>query len=1155
MESVLRRLGLKKSDGRDSEARRQLQKELFAFNECGDRGFPLKPSSLAYDTKLSLLAVGTRTGVIKIYGRPGVYFDGQHSDNVEVVKLCFLPEQARLVTLCSDNSLHLWEYNEKEDGKTTLDHLKSFAIENSELQKVTTWCLTENADQLVLGTDGGNVNIFDIATFSLTEKTVLRTDLIQNAPEDFKVNAGSIKAVLQQPRVEDKFLVAFSCGLIVLWDTSSNKAQHTYNASQQLESVVFNNDGTEFMTTHSDGSYILWATNESAKPKDNPIMPYGPFPCRAITAVNWKIGNTGSWIVFAGGMPKANFQDKNTVSITHGDTNVALDFSSPVVDFLILSPDDNPDTLLVLTEEELVAIDLSTEGWPAYRLPYLANVGLRSPVTSVLHVTAVTDTLLNNIVNAGSKQFDQYSTRAWAVTGGLLGESTSKLPNVLLTGHADGSVSFWDVSLAGELRILYTLDTADVFAIDSGNAAVVSSVTEEEWPPFRKVGVKHSSVDDPRLVVHKMALCTSTNTLFVAGAGGQIVVFKVSETDGEHHLVQHIVDLTGKSENFDWSGPEALALKTDSVGVVTGFQLSCVVQLYPATKCTSIVHDLSGELIAAASEHGLGVFDLLRSKTVYVKSVTAQPGLKMSRSRSFQRSLRDSFRQLRRHRSESDNKIDQKIIEQPEQPVEDSAKEETKAETIAPEADVSVEPVDNKKEETVEDLKKLDDDTEKNSEEKVDGEKIEKIQEESAGLTEQKVEEHIEIELTPIIEETPKQETVKPENEASSPTKTKSSAAKEIVTAMSTIGSLSFANTVLLQGQESCTSLWVGTVSGDVFIFQLSVPESEKRNDEDVKCILAKEIHLKHGAPVVETFVIDRNSRLVTDTKKQTETEVSTPSGGHRVVVCTQQQVKIFSLPSLKALNKYKLPRENPDSRIVHAQLATFVSKSDEAYSETDLVCLSDNGKVNVLSIPQLRSQIQTSAIFKQTEESGAVTSVLTSVGGVYLQNATELKEFTWSAHRSVPLCQLPLKEGMRPAPEPTPVPEVSENLEAEKKTEQPTSAGDSEKAVDESVVSANDSLAAGDVTVDSIKVHVKEESSAVVLSEGDSHHKIVETMVHSVKIVGGVTEESKTTTVEEIKKIEGMMSSCTVTSSTSSSTTVEETTLVNSSTVTANEG
>jgi len=35
-------------------------------------------------------------------------------------------------------------------------------------------------------------------------------------------------------------------------------------------------------------------------------------------------------------------------------------------------------------------------------------------------------------------------------------------------------------------------------------------------------------------------------------------------------------------------------------------------------------------------------------------------------------------------------------------------------------------------------------------------------------------------------------------------------------------------------------------------------------------------------------------------------------------------------------------------------------------------------------------------------------------------------------------------------------------------------SAGDGEKIVDLSVVSVNDSMAAGDVTADSIKVHVK---------------------------------------------------------------------------------
>lgn len=32
-----------------------------------EHGFPSKPSSLAYDPKLGLLAIGTKSGLIKVY--------------------------------------------------------------------------------------------------------------------------------------------------------------------------------------------------------------------------------------------------------------------------------------------------------------------------------------------------------------------------------------------------------------------------------------------------------------------------------------------------------------------------------------------------------------------------------------------------------------------------------------------------------------------------------------------------------------------------------------------------------------------------------------------------------------------------------------------------------------------------------------------------------------------------------------------------------------------------------------------------------------------------------------------------------------------------------------------------------------------------------
>jgi len=44
----------------------------------------------------------------------------------------------------------------------------------------------------------------------------------------------------------------------------------------------------------------------------------------------------------------------------------------------------------------------------------------------------------------------------------------------------------------------------------------------------------------------------------------------------------------------------------------------------------------------------------------------------------------------------------------------------------------------------------------------------------------------------------------------------------------------------LYSGQPKHLSLWVGTRSGHVFIYQVIVPDGEKRHEEDVTCFLGK---------------------------------------------------------------------------------------------------------------------------------------------------------------------------------------------------------------------------------------------------------------------------------------------------------------------------
>jgi lethal(2) giant larvae protein len=58
------KLGRKQPE--ETEARRRLQKELFAFHKISDRGFPSRPSALAYDSQLNLIAIGTHTGEIRM---------------------------------------------------------------------------------------------------------------------------------------------------------------------------------------------------------------------------------------------------------------------------------------------------------------------------------------------------------------------------------------------------------------------------------------------------------------------------------------------------------------------------------------------------------------------------------------------------------------------------------------------------------------------------------------------------------------------------------------------------------------------------------------------------------------------------------------------------------------------------------------------------------------------------------------------------------------------------------------------------------------------------------------------------------------------------------------------------------------------------------
>ena len=87
----------------------------------------------------------------------------------------------------------------------------------------------------------------------------------------------------------------------------------------------------------------------------------------------------------------------------------------------MLTDSDDAHSLLIIAEEELVAIDLLSAGWPCYELPYLSSIHA-SAILSASHVVNMPQSLWDRIKTAGESQATESSTRVGVSTdyGGLI---------------------------------------------------------------------------------------------------------------------------------------------------------------------------------------------------------------------------------------------------------------------------------------------------------------------------------------------------------------------------------------------------------------------------------------------------------------------------------------------------------------------------------------------------------------------------------------------------------------------------------------------------------------------------------------------------------------------------------------------------------------
>ncbi|KAM9569987.1 syntaxin-binding protein 5-like isoform 12-T13 [Salvelinus alpinus] len=521
-----------------------LQSEHFQLCKTVRHGFPYQPSSMAFDPVQKILAIGTQSGAVRLFGRAGVECYCQHDSGAAVIQLQFLVNEGALVSALADDSVHLWNLRQKQPA---ILHTLKFNRE-----RITFCHLPFQSKWLYIGTEKGNIHIVNVESFTLSGYVIMWNKAIELSS---KSHPGPVVHISDNPMDEGKILIGFECGTVVLWDLKCKKADYRYNHDEAIHSVAWHHEGKQFTCSHSDGTLTTWNVRVPAKPTIT-ITPHGkqpkdgkkPEPCKPILKVEYKTTRAGdAFVVMSGGLSYDTGCRRSCLTVMHGKSTAVLEMDYPIVDFLTLCetpyPNDfqEPYAVVVLLEKDLVVIDLEQIGYPIFENPYPLSIH-ESPVTCVEYFADCPPELIPALYSVGSRQKRQgYSKKEWPISGGNWGQGTLSYPEIIVTGHADGSIKFWDAS-AIMLQVLYKLKTAKVFekALKGG----------KEEKPSTEI------VDEDPFAIQTLSWCPESRMLCVAGVSAHVIIYRFSKQEMTTEVVQLLeVRMQGELNDVDSPDP------------------------------------------------------------------------------------------------------------------------------------------------------------------------------------------------------------------------------------------------------------------------------------------------------------------------------------------------------------------------------------------------------------------------------------------------------------------------------------------------------------------------------------------------------------------------------------------------------------------------
>uniref|UniRef100_A0AAR5PSI1 Lethal giant larvae homologue 2 domain-containing protein n=1 Tax=Dendroctonus ponderosae TaxID=77166 RepID=A0AAR5PSI1_DENPD len=611
----------------DQEVQETLRPENFQVKRTFRHGFPYQPTAMAFDPIQKLLALGSKCGSLRIFGQPGVDVHVRHDmdgppGSAAILHLQFLVNEGFLISATADDTLHLWSHKQKVP-----QIVQSLKFQK---EKISYMHLPLQSKWMYVGTVKGNVHVVQIETFSLSGYIINWNKTIELT---MKTHPGAIVHLSDNPLDASKLLIGYESGQIVLWDLRSRNIEMRWLA-YDLRSISWHYEGKQFMCAHADGTLTTWNIRNSQKyvhisqPHAKFNKDGKPEQCKPIGKVEWKTNRAGeAFVIFSGGMPYDQACRTPSITVVHNKTTTVLEMEHNVIDFVTLcespyiSDMQEPFAIIALLQNDLVVVDLQTPGYPWIENPYPMNIH-ESPVTCVSYLADCPVDLIPafySVGRAGSSKRQGLSEMDWPINGGTWSAQGCSYAEVILTGHADGSIKFWDAS-AGTLQVLYKLKTSKIFEKPKSRS------TESEEDPF---------------AINLISLCPESRKLCVAGASSHVMLFTYKKTESSDEVMVLEIPIVYEviedeiSPDCQFSGPGSagsgnkldlldlenkregctLKVRTGAQKKPAGFQaqLVCLTPWNngePPSHITALTINSSYGLMAYGNEAGLVIVDI-----------------------------------------------------------------------------------------------------------------------------------------------------------------------------------------------------------------------------------------------------------------------------------------------------------------------------------------------------------------------------------------------------------------------------------------------------------------------------------------------------------------------------------------------------------------